>query len=109
MRSNPSSVSTPFTLYTDNRHLLNLPQTRNFMLGSSKLKEFADDDFKFDENERFSKTVENTVRKEKLLVTSDFSFSNNVFKRLVMQTRKTHEKSGEGGLLWERFNTYDQT
>ena len=34
------------------------------MLESSKLKEFADDNFKFDENDRkFSKRVENTVGK----------------------------------------------
>ena len=33
-------------------------------LDSSKLKEFADDNFKFDENDRkFSKLVKNTVRK----------------------------------------------
>ena len=61
-------------------------------LNSSKLKDFADDNFKFYENGRkFSKRVENTLtlsfyvsenkcfentgEKEKLLVTSDFSFS----------------------------------
>ena len=37
------------------------------MLDSSKLKEFADDNFKFDKNDRkFSKWVENTVEKEKI-------------------------------------------
>ena len=56
---------------------------------SSKLKEFADDNFKFDENGRkLSKRVENTVEKEKLLVTSNFSFSHSVFKRLVSQGRQ---------------------
>ena len=64
--------------------------TRQQMLDSSKLKEFADNNFKFDENGRkLSKPVENTVgqgeiarnepfentvEKEKLLVTSNFSF-----------------------------------
>ena len=45
--------------------LLTLSQTTN--LDSSKLKEFADDNFQFDENERqFSKRVENTVGKGKI-------------------------------------------
>ena len=34
--------------------------------------------------------------KEKLLVTSNFSFSHIVFKRLVMQTRKNRSLFGEG-------------
>ena len=35
-------------------------------------------------------------KKEKLLVTSNFSFPHSVFKRLVLQTRKNQ------GLFWER-------
>ena len=44
-------------------------------------EEFADENFKLDENGRkFSKRVENTVgKKNKLLVMSNFSFSNSVF------------------------------
>ena len=34
--------------------------------------------------------------KEKLLVTSKFSFSHSVFKRLVLQTRKTQGFFGKG-------------
>ena len=34
--------------------------------------------------------------KEKLLVTSNFSFSRSVFKRLVMQTRKNQGLFGKG-------------
>ena len=34
--------------------------------------------------------------KEKLLVTSNFSFSHSVFKRLVMQTRKNQSLFGKG-------------
>ena len=38
--------------------------TRQQILESSKLKEFADDNFKFDENDRkLSKCIENTVGK----------------------------------------------
>ena len=40
------------------------PITKRQILDSSKLKEFADDNFKFDENGRkLSKQVENTVGK----------------------------------------------
>ena len=61
------------------------PFPKQQILDSSNPKEFADNNFKFDENGRkFSKWVENTVGKEKLLVmrnmvTSIFSFSNNIF------------------------------
>ena len=34
--------------------------------------------------------------KEKLLVTSNFSFSLSVFKRLVLQTRKNQDLFGKG-------------
>ena len=37
--------------------------------------------------------------KEKLLITSNFSFSHSVFKRLLLQTRK------KPGLVWERVNS----
>ena len=43
------------------------PITRRQILHSSKLKEFADDNFNFDENGRkLSKWVENTVGKGKI-------------------------------------------
>ena len=60
------------------------------MLDSSKLKEFADDDFKFDENGRkISKWVENTVGKgeiaryEQFLSPFPTVFSKGVFPRGV--------------------------
>ena len=43
----------------------------------------------------FSKWVENTVGKEKLLVTSNFSFSHGFFKRLALQTRKNQGLFGK--------------
>ena len=62
-----------------------------------KLKDFADNNFRFDENGRkLSKRVENTVEKEKLLVTSNFSFSHSVFKRHVLQIRKNQGLFGKG-------------
>ena len=60
------------------------------------MKEFADDNFKFDENgSKLSKWVEKLWEKEKLLVTSNFSFSHSVFKRLVFQGRQ------KGVIVWE--------
>ena len=59
-------------------------------LDSSKLKEFADDNFKFDENGRnFSKNCRKTLwEKEKLLVTSNSPFPAVFSKRLLLQTSK---------------------
>ena len=73
--------------------LLNSPK----LLDSSKLRQFADSNFKLDENGRkFSNRVENTVgKKEKLLIMSNLSFSHSVFERLVVQ------KSKKPGLVWE--------
>ena len=66
-------------------------------LDSSKLIEFADDNFGFDENGRnFFKQIETLWKKEKLLVMSNFSFSCSDFKRLVLQTRKTQGLCGKG-------------
>ena len=61
---------------------------RRKILDSSNLKEFANDNF--DENgAKFSKKVGNTVEKgKKMLVTSNFSILQSVFKRLVLQTIK---------------------
>ena len=42
------------------------------------------------------KLIENTVEKEKLLVTSNFSFSYGVFKRLILQKRKSKGLFGKG-------------
>ena len=67
--------------------VLDLPFPKGHILDSSKLKEFADANFKFDENGiTFSKWVENTVVKGELIVTSNFSISHFVFKRPVLQT-----------------------
>ena len=67
------------------------------MLDSAKLKEFADDNFKFDENGRkLSKWVENTVEKGEIALYDQFLFFPLVFfKRLVLQTCKNQ------GLFWK--------
>ena len=64
---------------------------------SQTLKGFADDHFKFDENGRkFSKLVEHSIGKREMLIMNNFSFSNSVFKRLVLQTRKNQGLFGKG-------------
>ena len=70
------------------------------MLDSSKLKDFADDNFKFDENDRkFSKRVEEILwEKEELLV----SFSQSVSRRFVLHTRKNEGLFGNG---YNNFST----
>ena len=70
------------------------------ILDSSKLKEDYDT-FKFDENGRKffkkSKKKKNTVKKEKLLVTSNFSLSHSLF----LKTFTTDIK--KPGLFWKGF------
>ena len=39
------------------------------------------------------------LEKEKLLITSNFSFSHSVFKRLVLQTRKNQGLVGKGLII----------
>ena len=62
-------------------HIVFYPITRRQILDTSKLKEFAEYNFKFDENGRNGKKT--LWVEEKLLVASNFSFSHSVFKRLV--------------------------
>ena len=68
---------------SDNSYQRLIPLPDDTVLDRSKVKQSADNNFKFDENSRkFSKRVENTVVKEKLLVGSNFSFSHSVSKGL---------------------------
>ena len=67
------------------------------ILDSSKLKEIADGNFKFDENGRMlSKWVGSTVGKGELLVRSNFSMSFSVLKKIVLQTHKLQGLFGNG-------------
>ena len=62
------------------------------ILDSSKLKELADDNSKFDENDvKFSKRLDNTVGKRR-----NCSFFHSVSKRYVLQTRKSQVLFGKG-------------
>ena len=58
------------------------------MLDSSKLKEFADYNFKLDKNGRkLSKRVENTVGKGEIARHEQFLLFHSVFKRLDSKGR----------------------
>ena len=65
--------------------LVNTNFSKRQILDLSKLKKFADDNFRFYENGRkFFKQVDNTVGKEEIARQSNFSFSHSVSKRLVL-------------------------
>ena len=65
------------------------PFAKQQILDSSKLKEFADDNFKFNENGRkFSEGVENTEGKGEIF--------HSIFKRLILQTCKNLGLFGKG-------------
>ena len=65
--------------YTDTE-----PIPRHQILDSSKLKNFSDNNFKFDESDKVLQTGKNTVGKGAIVC--NFSFSRGVFKRPILQT-----------------------
>ena len=72
------------------------PFPNNKILDSSKLKKFADDNFKLDDNGiKFSKQVENTVGKGEITCYEQFLLFHSVFRRLVLQTRKNQGLFGK--------------
>ena len=86
-----------------------LSQTPTLHYMYSQVEEFADDNFKFDENGReFSKRVEKTLwEKEKLLMTSNFSSSRNVLERHVCQTHKIKGLFGKGLTHFHTMTPFD--
>ena len=81
------------TMYTSASFL---PITRRQILDSSKLKKFADDNFKFDENERkLSNRVENTVGKGEIARYEQFLLFPLCFQKACFPGAS---KKGAGGL-----------
>ena len=81
------------------QNALNFSQMTDFRLFQTE-KEFADNNFEFYENGRkFSRRAEKTVKKEKLLVWSNFSLSHSVFKRLVLPTHEAQGLFGKGLII----------
>ena len=76
-----------------------LPHSK--ILDWSKLKQFADNNFKFDENGRqFSKQVENTVGKGGIAGNEQFLLFPKCFQKTCTETRKNQ------GLFWKRLTLY---
>ena len=72
------------------------PFPKRQILESSKLKEFADDDFKFDENGRkLSKRVENTVGKGEIARYEQFLFFPQCFQKACFPG------ASKGVIVWE--------
>ena len=72
------------------------PITRRQILDSSKLKGFADDSFKFDENGRkLSKWVENTVGKGEIALYEQFLLFPQCFQKACLQG------VSKGVVVWE--------
>ena len=72
------------------------PITRRQILDSSKLKEFADDNFKFDENGRkLSKRVENTVGKGEIARYEQFLLFSQCFLKVCFPG------ASKGVIVWE--------
>ena len=84
--------------------LLFKPITRRQILDSSKLKEFADDNFKFDENGRqLSKRVENTVGKGEIARYEQFLLFPQCFQKACFPG------ASKGVIVWEWVKSYFQT
>ena len=74
-----------------------LPITRRQILDSSKLKEFADNTFKFDENGRkVAKRVENTVGKGEIARYEQFLLFPQCFQKACFPG------ASKGVIVWER-------
>ena len=75
----------------------NGPITRRQILDSSKLKEFADNNFKFDENgSKLSKRVENIVGKGEIARYEQFLLFPQCFKRMISQGHQNVSFCGNG-------------
>ena len=80
--------------------LIKLCFTRRQILDSSKLKEFADDNFKFDENGiKISRWVENTAGKGEIARYEQFLLFPQCFQKACFQG------VSKGVLVWEWLNS----
>ena len=81
----------------------NVPITRPQILDFSKLKEFADDNFKFDENGRkLSKQVENTVGKGEIAHYEQFLLFPQCFQKACFPG------ASKGVIVWEWVKSKDK-
>ena len=90
-------ISLPSTItLTLSWHIVILTFPRQQILDSSKLKEFADDNFKFDKNSRkLSKRVENTVGKGEIACYEQLLLFSQCFQKACFQG------ASKGVIVWE--------
>ena len=85
-------------IYADDYHY---PFPKQLILDSSKLKEFADNNFRFDDKGRnFSTPVENTVEKGEIAHYKQFLLFPLCFQKTCTA------KHMKPGLVWERINPF---
>ena len=72
------------------------PFPKQLNLDSSKMKEFSNLNWMKTEKSSPQRLGNIVGKKEKLLITSNFSFSHSVFKKLVLQTSKNQCFFGKG-------------
>ena len=68
------------------------------ILDSSKLKELADDNFKFDENKEFSKRIDNTDGRGEIACYKQSLH----FTKCLQRTFRSTTDNQKPGLVWER-------
>ena len=84
------------------------PITRRQILDSSKLKQFADDNFKFDENGRkLSKQVENTVGKGEIACYKQFLLYPQCFQKACFPGASKGVIEGSGLILYHTILTFN--
>ena len=87
----------PVTTQSQVLTMFSSPLPKQQILDSSKLKEFADDNSKFDENGRkFFKRLENSVGEGEIAHYEQFLLFPQCFQRLILQTRKNQGLFGKG-------------
>ena len=83
---------------------LSQPFPKRHILDSSKLKEFADYNFKFDENGRkLSKRIENTVGKGEIARYEQFLLFPQCFQKACFLG------ASKGVIVWEWVNVFSVT
>ena len=89
------------TIYVSRSILMIKPITRRQILDSSKLREFAEDNFKFDENGRkLSKQVENTVGKGEIVHYEQFLLFPQCFQKVCFLG------ASKSVIVWEWVNNH---
>ena len=97
----PKVLTHDYVTFRKMNYFLTHYQTTNSYF--SKLKEFADDNFKFDENGRkSSKRVENTVGKGEIALSEQFLLFPQCFQKACFPA------ASKGVIVWEWVNPFQR-